>query len=115
MNKLRNILSHRFNAGHFVLVLLLTGGLTVGLFILSLIFGWLCCMEPVAGPRMYSYLTLFGLITADLLILMLGLYGLYRNAKKRQRTDFQKTYLITGILLIVVYLIFMPYTIITNP
>lgn len=72
-------------------------------------------MEPPAGPRMYSKLTLFGLITADLLILMLGLYGLYRNAKKRERTDFQKSYLIIGILIIVVYLIFMPYVIVVNP
>jgi len=115
MNKLRNIISQQLNAVHFALVLLLTVGLAIGLFILSLIFGWLCCMEPAAVPRMYSNLTLFGLITVDLLILVLGLYGLYRNAKKRERTDFQKSYLITGILLIVTYLIFMPYTIITNP
>jgi len=115
MIKLKNILSQRLNALHFLLVLLLTVGLTVVLFILSLIFGWLYFIEPVAGPRMYSSLTLFGLITADLLILILGLYGLYRNAGKKQRADFQKSYFIIGILLIVVYMIFMLYSIITNP
>ena len=115
MNQLKNILSHRLNTGHFLLTLILIGALTIGLFILSLIFGWLCCMEPTAGPRMYSNLTLFGLITTDLLILILGLSWLYLNAKKKKRIDFQKSYFIVGLLLVVVYLIFMPYIIITNP
>jgi heme A synthase len=114
MSKLKTIVSYKLNVGHFLIVLLLSAGLTIGLFILSLILGWLCCMEPAAGPRMYSNLTLFVLITADLMILMLGLGGLYLNAKKKDRTDFQKSYLIIGILLIVLYLIFMPYTIFTN-
>ncbi len=115
MSKLKNILSYKLNVKHFLLVLTLTAGLTIGLFILSLIFGWLCCMEPAAGQRMYSNLTLFGLITTDLMILILGLIGLNQNAKKKEKTDFQKSYLIIGILLIVLYLIFMPFTIITNP
>ena len=98
MSKLNNILSQKLNPSHFLLVLILTCGITVGLFVLSLIFGWLCCMEPAAGPRMYSNLTLFGLLTTDILILLLILFGLYRNAKKKARLDFQKNYLIQEII-----------------
>jgi len=72
-------------------------------------------MEPAAGPRMYSNLTLFWLLTADFLILLFGLYGLYQKAKKRERVDFQKTYFLIGVLIIAVYVIFMPYALITNP
>jgi hypothetical protein len=114
MTRLKNILSHKLNVGHFSLVLLLISGLTIGLYVFSLLLGWLCCMEPPAGPRMYSNWTLFVLTTVDLMILMLSLFVLFRNAVKKERFDFQKSYLIVAIILIMVYLIFIPYILIKN-
>ncbi len=114
MNDLKNIFSQKLNFLHFSLVLIITSGLTVGLYVLSLILGWLCCIEPAAGPRMYSNFTLLAMVTIDLVILLLGLFVLFRNAVKKERFDFQKSYLIVAIFLIMVYLIFIPYILIKN-
>lgn len=99
MNKLKNIFSQKLNVLHFSLVLIITSGLTVCLYAFSLIMGWLCCMEAPAGPSMYSNFTLLTIITIDLIILLLGLIVLFWNAVKKERLDFQKSYLIVGIML----------------
>ncbi len=114
MKNLKKILAQELNIGHFTLVLALISGFTIGLFILSLIFGWLCCMEPAAGPRMFSNWTLFGLLTSDILILSLILFGLNRYAEKQQKFEYQKTYLIIGLFLIIVYLLVTPIMLISN-
>jgi len=116
MTKLKKILSVKLNLEHFISVLILTIGTTIGLFILSIIIiGWLYFSEPSASPRMYSNLTLFNLLTIDLIILLLGLFTLYKCTEKKQTINFQKSYLLIIFLTITTYIISTPFLINSNP
>lgn len=104
----------KFQVRHFLIVLFLSSVFSIGLFILSFIIGWICCMEPAAAESMFSNFTLFAIFTIDLLIILILLLNRYRKVRMKGKLDYCKSYLIVGSLIVLTYLILMPYHILTN-
>ena len=103
--RIKAVLKAKTNFGHLIWITLLMSALVYGLFLLTFILGWLCCMEPAASPVLFSNVTLFAMLNIDVFVLMLMLYGLYRSSKAKHRLDRCKTYVLMGFVVFAVYLV----------
>jgi len=113
-NEFKNVMKQKFEILHFIISLSLMAVLVYGMFLLSFILGWLCCLESSSSLNMFSSFTIFGIFTIDLIILLLILISVYRYSKLKGRIDYCKSYLIIGLILIIACLIIIPLGLIHN-
>ena len=97
------IMKQQLHYGHFIIVTVLLSGLVYMVFILSFLLSWLCCMEPAASNQMFSDWTLFIMLTVDLIVIQLTIYGFYRGARLKNKMRRCKSYAILGILMSALY------------
>ena len=101
----QNISKVTLHPVHFLLTLVLTVGFAIGIFIISFLLGWLCCMEPAASASMFSDFTVFGVLTTDLIVLLLLLRVFYNRSKKKANMKYCKSYLLIGFMMVIMYLV----------
>lgn len=111
MNELKEVWESKLKIRHFIVSFVITCLLTYGIFVLSFLFAWLCCME---FAERFSWLTILGVFSTVLIIILLIIYMFYYYAKRKRRLRFCKSYVILSIILIIAYLIITPWFIIIN-
>ena len=115
-NEFKIIMQSELKFLHFVITLVLMTGLSIGVLVLEIIFCWL--YYPSFWSSSYSNVSssifLFGICTIDLILMILVLVILNKKAKKRNRLEYCKSYFIVGVILFLLYLVFISLPIGTN-
>ncbi|MDO5989583.1 hypothetical protein Q4Q39_19435 [Flavivirga amylovorans] len=98
----QNILKVKLNSGRFLFSLALMLELIFGIFILSLALGWQSRIVPSIGSFIASNVTLFSILTIDLILL---LYVFYNRVRSKMIIDYCKSYLLLGFAIVILSLI----------
>ncbi len=111
MNYFIQVWQSKLNITHFLVSLVITCLLAYDIFVLSVLFTWLCCMDFFES---FSWLTILSIFTTVLLILLSIMYIFYYYAKRKKKLSFCKSYLILTAILISAYFIITSWVIIVN-
>ncbi len=110
----KTIMQSELKFWHFTISLILMMGLSFGVFVLNFILSWLYFSESTSSTSMFSEQVIFSIYTIDLILMVSILGRLYKQAKKRKRLEYCKSYFYVGVILGVLYLIVMPLSLETN-
>lgn len=110
----KDVLKVKLSIAHLLISSIVLLGFMYILLIVSIVISWECCLEPNKHSRLFSDFTLFCILTTNLSLLLLLLSQFYKISMRKDNLRRCKSYVILGIILVIFYLVAIPWLLMLN-